>query len=83
MAASMRGIGQLPSAQLASRSGLDNDDLRGWWAKRKTHTIAEDMTVLLTVFASFAAAMRRGYWLVTPFNNMARYVERMMSAPAV
>lgn len=22
--------------------------------------------------------MRRGYWLVMPFNNIARYVERML-----
>ena len=38
------------------------------------------MTVFLTVFDHCLAAIRRGYWLVTPFNNIARYVERMLSA---
>ena len=37
------------------------------------------MTVFLTVFPVCLASMRRGYWLVTPFNNIARYVERMLN----
>jgi len=24
--------------------------------------------------------MQRGYWLVTPFNNIARYCERLLNA---
>lgn len=39
----------------------------------------QKMTVFLTVFDSCLAAMRRGYWFVTPFNNIARYCERMLS----
>lgn len=36
------------------------------------------MTVFPTVSFDCLAAIRRGYWLVTPFNNIARYVERML-----
>lgn len=38
------------------------------------------MAVFLTVFMLCLTAMRRGYWLVTPFNNIARYCERLLSA---
>ena len=36
------------------------------------------MTIFQTVIDSCLAAMQRGYWLVRPFNNIARYVERML-----
>ncbi len=42
--------------------------------------MAHKMTVFPTVSFDCLAAIRRGYWLVTPFNNIARYVERMLSA---
>jgi hypothetical protein len=42
--------------------------------------MAHEMTVFLTVFDSCLAAMRRGYGLVTPFNNIARCVERMLGS---
>ncbi len=37
------------------------------------------MTVFLTVLLAYLAEKRRGYWIVKPFNNIARYVERMLS----
>lgn len=40
--------------------------------------MAHKMTVFPTVSFDCLAAIRRGYWLVTPFNNIARYVERML-----
>jgi hypothetical protein len=38
----------------------------------------QEMTVFLTVFLDSLDSMWRGYWLVTPFNNIARYCERML-----
>jgi len=40
----------------------------------------QKMTVFLTVSSACLAAMWRGYWLVTPFNNIARYCERLLNA---
>jgi hypothetical protein len=34
----------------------------------------------MTVFSVCLAAMRHGHWIVMPFNNIARYVERMLQA---
>jgi hypothetical protein len=39
-------------------------------------------TVFMPLFSASLAAMCRGYWLVTPFNNIARYVERMLNPNA-
>lgn len=38
------------------------------------------MAVFLTVFILCLTTMWRGYWLLTPFNNIARYCERLLSA---
>ena len=51
-------------------------------ARNFAKSMKQEMTVLLTVFLASLASMWRGYWLVTPFNNIARYVERMLTAPA-
>jgi hypothetical protein len=49
-------------------------------ARNFAKLLKKKMTVFLTVFLATTAENRRGYWLVTPFNNIARYVERMLQA---
>lgn len=48
-------------------------------ARNFAKSMKHEMTLLLTVFLASLAAMWRGYWLVTLFNNTAQYVERMLS----
>jgi len=40
------------------------------------------MTVFTTVFSGLSDIKPHAYWLVTPFNTIARYVERMLSSGA-
>jgi hypothetical protein len=49
-------------------------------ARNFAKSMKQEMTVFLTVFLAATAENRRGYWLVKPFNNIARYVERMLHA---
>jgi hypothetical protein len=49
-------------------------------ARNFAKSMKHETTAFLTVFSACLAAMWRGYWLVTPFNNIARYVERMLGS---
>jgi hypothetical protein len=49
-------------------------------ARNFAKLLKKKMTVFLTVFLAATAENRRGYWLVKPFNNIARYCERMLSS---
>ena len=48
-------------------------------ARNFAKSMKHEMTVFLTVSFDCLAAIWRGCWLVTPFNNIARYVERMLN----
>jgi hypothetical protein len=50
-------------------------------ARNFAKSIEHKMTVFLTVLLAPIAKKWRGYWLVKPFNNIARYVERMILPP--
>jgi hypothetical protein len=41
------------------------------------------VTVFMTVFNDILSKKPHGYWLVTRFNIIARYVERMLSATSL
>jgi len=52
--------------------------------KKKSGAFANNfVTVFMTVFDETHSVKPHGYWLVTRFNIIARYVERMLSATSL
>ncbi|OIP15357.1 MAG: hypothetical protein AUK50_10710 [Comamonadaceae bacterium CG2_30_57_122] len=44
-----------------------------------TRNFAKSMEHEMTVFLVYLATKRCRYWFLTPFNNIARFVERMLN----